>query len=86
MKHSVDDEIDETRFVIKRQNTCMCFSTNKLKFLDMVNFLAHGYIYDKYMKAYGCKLQKDHVPYEYMDDVRKLDDCVLHRRPRSTVG
>ena len=77
MKPSEDDEIDETRFVIKRQNTFMCFSTNKLTFLDMVNFLAPGYSYDKYLKAYGCNLQKGHFPYEYMDDVRKLDDCVL---------
>ena len=77
MKPSENDEIDETRFVIKRQNTFMCFSTDKLKFLDMVNFLAPGYSYDKYLKAYGCNLQKGHFPYEYMDDVRKLDDCVL---------
>ena len=77
MKPSEDDEIDDTRFVIKRQNTFMCFSTNKLKFLDMVNFLAPGYSYDKYLKAYGCNLQKGHFPYEYMDDVRKLDDYVL---------
>ena len=77
MNPSEDDEIDETRFVIKRQNTFMYFSTDKLKFLDMVNFLAHGYSYDKHLKAYGCKQQKGHFPYEYMDDVRKLDDCVL---------
>ena len=76
MKPSEDDEIDETRFVIKRQNTFMCFSTNKLKFLDMVNFLAPGYSYDKYLTAYGCMQQKGHFPYEYMDNLRKLDDCV----------
>ena len=77
MMPSEDDEIDETRFVIKRQNTFRCFSTDKLKFLDMVHFLAPGYSYDKYLKAYGRNLQKGHFPYEYMDDVRKLDDCVL---------
>ena len=77
MKPSEDDEIDETRFVIKRQNTFMCFSTNKLKFLDMVNFLAPGYSYDKYLTAYGCMQQKGHFPYEYMDNLRKLDDCTL---------
>ena len=77
MKPSEDDEIDETRFVIKRQNTFMCFSTNKLKFLDMVNFLAPGYSYDKYLTAYGCMQQKGHFLYEYMDNLRKLDDCVL---------
>ena len=52
-------------------------STDKLKNLDMVNFLAPGYSYDKYLKAYGCDLQKGHFPYEYMDDIVKLEDCAL---------
>ena len=67
----------ENQFVIKRQNTFMCLSTDKLKILDMVNFLAPGYSYDKYLKAYGCELEKGHFPYEYMDGVGKLGDCVL---------
>ena len=66
-----DDDYDEPRFVIKRQNTCMCFSTRKLKCLDIINFLAPGYSYDKYLKAYGCELQKGHFPYEYMDGIGK---------------
>ena len=72
-----EDDDDETRFVIKRQNTFMCFSTKKLKFLDIINFLAPGYSYDKYLKAYGCMLQKGHFPYEYMDGIRKLEDSAL---------
>ena len=44
-----DDDDDETQFVIKRQNTFMCFSTKKLKFLDIVNYLAPGFSYDKYL-------------------------------------
>ena len=43
----------------------------------MVNFVAPGYSYDKYLKAYGCDLQKGHFPYEYMDDIVKLEDCAL---------
>ena len=37
-----DDEAaaDEIQFVIKRQNTFMCLSTNKLKFVDICNYLA----------------------------------------------
>ena len=31
-----DDDDDETRFVIKRHNTFMCFSTKELKFLDII--------------------------------------------------
>ena len=67
----------ENQFVIKRQNTFMCLSTDKLKILDMVNFLAPGYSYDKYLKAYGCELQKGHFPYEYMDGIGKLEDRAL---------
>ena len=55
----------------------MCLSTDKLKFIDMVNYLAPGYSYDKYLKAHGCELEKGHFPYEYMDDLLKLDDRAL---------
>ena len=71
------DDDDETRFVIKRQNTFMCFATKKLKFLDITSYLAPGFSYDKYLKAYGCELQKGHFPYEYMDDIWKLEDRAL---------
>ena len=64
-------------FVIKRQNNFMCLSTDKLKFLDMVNFLAPGVSYAKYLTAYGCELGKGHFPYEYMDDLQTLEDRVL---------
>ena len=63
--------------VIKRQNTYMCLSTDQLKFVDICNYLAPGVSYDKYLKAYGCELQKGHFPYEYMDDLQKLEDRVL---------
>ena len=49
---------NDIQFVIKRQNTFMCFSTPKLKFLDVTQYLAPGVSYDKYLKAYGCELQK----------------------------
>ena len=68
---------DKTRFVIKRQNTFMCFSTTNLKFLDVTQYLAPGVSYDKYLKAYGCELQKGHFPYEYMDDLHTLEDRAL---------
>ena len=38
-------------FAIKRQNTFMCLSTDKLKFVDICNYLAPGFSYDKYLKA-----------------------------------
>ena len=55
----------------------MCLSTDKLKFTDIVNYLAPGFSYAKYLKAYVCELQKGHFPYEYMGSVGKLDDRAL---------
>ena len=64
-------------FVIKRNNTFMCLSTDQLKFLDMTNYIAPGFSYDKYLKAYGCEITKGHFPYEYMDRLERLDDTAL---------
>ena len=69
--------ISNNAAVIKRQNTYMCLYTDKLKFLDMVNFLAPGVSYAKYLTAYGCELEKGHFPYEYMDGIGKLEDRAL---------
>ena len=63
--------------VIKRQNTYMCLYTDKLKFVDICNYLAPGVSYANYLTAYGCELGKGHFPYEYMDDLQKLEDRVL---------
>ena len=49
-------------FVIKSNNTFMCLSTDQLKFLDMINYIAPGFSYDKYLKAYGCEVTKGHFP------------------------
>ena len=55
----------------------MCFATKKLKFLDITSYLAPGFSCDKYLKAYGCELQKGNFPYEYMDGIGKLEDRAL---------
>ena len=72
-----EDYDDETRFVIKRQNTFMCFTTKKLKFIDITSYLAPGFSYHKYLKAYGCELHKGHSLYGYMDGIGKWEDRVL---------
>ena len=64
-------------FVIKRNNTFMCMSTDQLKFLHMINYIAPGFSYDMYLKAYGCEVTKSNFPYEYMDCLERLDDTVL---------
>ena len=74
-----EEENDGIRsfFVIKRNNTFRCLSTDQLKSLDMTNYVAPGFSYDKYLKAYGCEVTKGHFPYEYMDRLERLDDTAL---------
>ena len=69
--------ISNNAAVIKRQNTYMCLYTDELKFVDICNYLAPGVSYAKYLTAYGCELGKGHFPYEYMDDLQKLDERSL---------
>ena len=69
--------ISNNAAVIKRQNTYMCLYTDKLKFVDICNYLAPGVSYAKYLTAYGCELGKGHFPYEYMDGIGKLDERSL---------
>ena len=69
--------ISNNAAVIKRQNTYMCLYTDELKFVDICNYLAPGVSYAKYLTAYACELGKGHFPYEYMDDLQKLEDRVL---------
>ena len=42
-------------FVIKKANTYLCLKTEKLRFLDIKNYLAPGYAYKKFLSAFGCK-------------------------------
>ena len=61
-KEEEENEGNGSFFVIKRNNTFMCLSTDQLKFLDIINYKAPGFSYDKYLKAYGCEVTKGHFP------------------------
>ena len=60
-------------YIIKKGHDYMCIATDTLRFLDITNYLAAGSSYEKYIKAYGCTAQKGFYPYEWMDDLNKLD-------------
>jgi hypothetical protein len=55
----------------------MCISTRKLKFLDIINYLAPGFSYTKYLAAYKVKETKGVFCYEYITDLSKLDETSL---------
>ena len=51
----------------------MCQKTPRLKFVDITNYLAPGFRYEQFLKAYDCTAQKGHFPYEWFDSLDKLD-------------
>ena len=46
--------------------------TRRLCFLDITNFIAPGFSYERYLKAYGCELTKGYFPYERTGSLEKL--------------
>ena len=54
---------EEVLFTIKCNNNIMCLKSAHLCFLDVTNFLAPGFSYDKFLKAYECPQTKGFFPY-----------------------
>jgi hypothetical protein len=55
----------------------MCISTHKLKFLDIINYLAPGFSYSKYLAAFKIEETKGLFCYEYITDLSKLNETTL---------
>ena len=68
---------ESIQFTIKRNNNFMCVKTDHLRFLDVTNFLAPGFSYDKFLKNYECPQTKRFFPYEWMDSLEKLQHPAL---------
>ena len=49
---------EQVKFVIKRNNSHMCLKTIHLKFLDITSYLAPGFSYEQFLKAYECTQTK----------------------------
>lgn len=60
-------------FVVKNNNAYTCIATDELKFLDTSQFLAAGSSYAGFFKAYHEAEKKGFVPYEWFDNVNKLE-------------
>ena len=65
--------LKDIQFVIKRTNNYLCLKTSKLRFLDIKNFLAPGFSYQKFLVAYGAELKKFYFPYEFVTNLDKLE-------------
>ena len=64
-------------FVIKKTNSYMAISTERLKFLDICQYLAPGSSYSKFLKVYGVEEAKSYFPYCWFDSAEKLHDDKL---------
>ncbi|KAI8495466.1 hypothetical protein Bbelb_269210 [Branchiostoma belcheri] len=62
---------------IKKDNNFMSIETDHLKFLDLINYVAPGFSYSHLLKAYECRETKGFFPYEWMDDLNKLEQTSL---------
>ena len=68
---------EEDKFIVKKGNSYMCIATPQFKFLDITQFIAPGYSYDKFLKAYNASARKGFFPYEYITSVEILDEETL---------
>ena len=59
-------------FTVKRNSNHMCLKTDFLKLFDISNYLALGFSYDQFLKAYECEQTKGYFPYEWIDSLEKL--------------
>ena len=64
---------DSDVFAAEKNGRIMFINTPKFKLLDVLNYLAPGITYDKWVKTYGATLPKSWLPYEWLDSPDKLD-------------
>ena len=85
-----NDEINhsiEQPMVIKKANTFLTIKTSHFIFLDVINFIAPGFTYANYLKAYDASATKGFFPYEYMTNLNQLNETELppHEAFHSTL-
>ena len=68
------------QFVVKRDNSYMAISTNRLRFLDLTNYLAAGTSLDKFYTAFKVTFPKHPFPYEFLDSLEKLKTTSFPKR------
>ena len=59
-------------FVIKKTNTYMAITTPRLKYLDLINYLAAGTSLEAFYKAYDVSTTKGTFCYEWFNSYEKL--------------
>ena len=65
------------RNIIKRGNQYMGLVTNKLRLLDVTNYISPGFSLSAYLKAFDVAEVKSYFPYEWLDSFDKLRETKL---------
>ena len=65
------------KFTVKRNNNHICIKTEYLKLLGISNYVAPGFSYDQFLRAYECEQTKGFFPYEWVDGLDKLNETSL---------
>ena len=72
-----EEEEEEEIVVIKKRTAYSYISNYRFKFLDVINYLAPGVNYSKFLKAYHAEESKSYFPYEWFDSTEKLNHPCL---------
>ena len=67
-------------FVIKKDRSYMVLATDRLKYMDLIFYLAAGTSLKKFYTAYKVTSPKGFFPYEYFSSISKLKDTRLPQR------
>ena len=68
---------EPVHFAIKRNQTHMSVRTENLNCLDVTNYLAPGFSYAQFLKAYECEQTKGFFPYEWVEGLANLEETSL---------
>jgi hypothetical protein len=60
-------------FNVKRNNSYAYLANDTFKMLDVTSYMSPGVSYDKFLKAFEVAENKGYFPYEWLDDVDKLN-------------
>ena len=58
--------------VIKKNNKYLCLSTERFRFLDIMQYLPQNTSYSEFLKAFQIPASRKHFPIEYIDSFDKL--------------
>ena len=64
-------------YLVETQPIKFTIKTEFPKLLDISNYLAPGFRYNQFLKAYECDQNKGFFPYEWIDRLEKLEETSL---------